>query len=372
MNGFLFLIKYNIYVYNMNKEDIIKKAYYDPEEGFVGITKLHYKLKSQGISLNDIKKFISKQEVYQRNKKNNEKGNSFIPRYPLQEFQIDLIYLDYPTLNLHKYALCCIDAFSKKANIELLKKKDAGDVTLAMSKVFLRMGLPDLLYCDEGSEFKNKTFLKLMKEHGVEVIFAIGHATFVERFNRTIKEMLNKYTQSTNSKTITTVISKMVNNYNNSFHSSIGMTPNEVTDKTKHVAQLNILKHSYQKKREPLKIGQQVRIQLKETSSTKGYKPKFSKTIHTITNKNRYYYTVSDSDKMYIRSNLRPVSEVETNTNEPDNIGTLEYRAKHLHKHKEDAKYNIPETNASERKDNLRKREPKFRLVDDKYGNVLF
>lgn len=356
----------------MNKEAIIKQAYYDPEIGFSGINKLYHKLKSQGISINDIKKFISKQEVYQQNKKNNEKGNSFIPRYPLQEFQVDLIYLDYPNLNLHKYALCCIDTFSKKADVELLKSKDAGDVTYAMSKVISRLGLPEIIYCDEGSEFKNKIFLKLMKENDVEVIFALGHATFVERFNRTIKEMLSKYTQSTNSKTITNVISKIVSNYNNSFHSVIGMTPNEVNDETQHIAQLNILNHSYQKKRAPLAVGQKVRVQLKEKLTTKGYTPKFSKTIHTILEKKKYYYVVNDSDKMYMRSNLRPVSDIEVNTNAPDNEGTLEHRAKNLHKHKDDAKYIIPETNASERKLNLRKREPKFKVIDDEYGVVNF
>jgi hypothetical protein len=37
------------------------------------------------------------------NKKNNRKMRSLIPRYPLQEFQIDLIHLDDSHLNNARY-----------------------------------------------------------------------------------------------------------------------------------------------------------------------------------------------------------------------------------------------------------------------------
>jgi SOS response regulatory protein OraA/RecX len=75
-------------------EELIKKAYYDPNQGFVGIEKLYRKLKSKGVTRKDIAAVLRKQEVYQVNKKNNQEHKSFIPRYPGQEFQIDLIYID--------------------------------------------------------------------------------------------------------------------------------------------------------------------------------------------------------------------------------------------------------------------------------------
>ena len=107
----------------MSTDEKIRQAYYNPEQGFVGIEKLFRKLKSQGIDRDDIRKFLKKQEVYQVNKKNNQKAESFIPRYVGQEYQIDLIYLDDPHLNKASYGLCCIDAFSKKADIELMKRR---------------------------------------------------------------------------------------------------------------------------------------------------------------------------------------------------------------------------------------------------------
>lgn len=104
-------------------ENIIREAYYDPLVGFVGMNKLYHKLKSYGITREQINDFLQKQEVYQTTKKNNQSRNSFIPRYPLQEFQIDLIYIDNPHLNQSKYGFCCIDVFTKKADIQLMSRK---------------------------------------------------------------------------------------------------------------------------------------------------------------------------------------------------------------------------------------------------------
>lgn len=74
-------IQQKIMTFNyMNKEEIIRKYYYDPEVGFSGIDKLYYKLKNQGINRHDIINFLKKQKVYQTNKKVNYKHNSFISK----------------------------------------------------------------------------------------------------------------------------------------------------------------------------------------------------------------------------------------------------------------------------------------------------
>src|SRR5437879_3187966 len=96
-----------------------------------------------------------------------------------------------------------------------------------MEQIVKRMGIPKYVYCDEGSEFNNDQFKKLMDKHGIELIFTLRHATIVERLNRTIKEMLYKYLQSTIQKR-SHVLPKILKNYNNSYHRIIGMAPNEV------------------------------------------------------------------------------------------------------------------------------------------------
>ena len=48
----------------------------------------------------------------------------------------------------------------------------------------------------------------------------------------------------------------------NSYHVSIGMSPNEVNDSNKHIVQVNLFKHATQKVREEIKVGDQVRVKL--------------------------------------------------------------------------------------------------------------
>ena len=55
------------------------------------------------------------------------------------------------------------------------------------------MGKPESVYCDEGSEFNNAMFKKLMNDNKIEIIFTLGHAPIVERYNRTLKDLINKY-----------------------------------------------------------------------------------------------------------------------------------------------------------------------------------
>ena len=350
----------------MSKENIIRELYYNPETGFSGIEKLFQKLKTRGITRQEIAKFLRKQEVYQRNIKVNYKRNSFIPLFPLQEFQVDLIYLDDPNLNLHKYGLCAIDAFTKKATIELLKTKTMTEVADAMQRVFDTMGVPKMVYSDEGSEFIGSAFKKLLSDNDVELVLALNHATMIERFNRTIKEMMSKYLQSTKSKTITVVLPKILKNYNDSYHSTIGMAPNEVNDSNKHLVQMRLIQKGIKRKYAPLKVGDEVRVELKQRSMNKGYRPKFSEQIHKIVEKQPHHFKINNSNKMYSRANIMPVGEIEYNVNEPDNENTLESRAKKLNTFKGTVKYNIPTTNLSERK--LRDR----KLVSQNKNNLIY
>lgn len=326
----------------MNKDDLIRKAYYNPSEGFVGIEKLFRKLEKFGITRKDIKNFLAKQEIYQTTIKNNKKQGSFIPQYPRQEFQVDLIYLEHKHLNKASYALCCIDIFTKRAHIELLKRKTGPVVTDAMQKCLDILGVPHMVYCDEGAEFTAKKFRDLMDKNNISLIFALNHAPFVERFNRTIKEQIYKYLQSTGTKTIINVLPKILENYNNSYHSSISMTPNEA-EKNPELALKKIRKKFQIKKRSVLKVGDKVRLMIKKKGLTKGYAPKFSKKVHTIIKFSAPHFFVNDVERGYLRSHLMKIDSVESNPETPLLENTREGHLKNL------AKLPVDESGVEER-----------------------
>lgn len=316
----------------MEAEEIIRKAFYSPDIGFTGSKKLYERLKLQGITKSQIDKFLKKQEITQISQKNYGKLGSFVPPEPLYEFQIDLIYLDNKHLNKASYGLVCVDTFTKIGAVELLKRKSAPQVVEAMKKILDRMNIPKYVYCDEGSEFNNDQFKRLMKENNIEIIFTLRHATMVERLNRTIKELLNKFLQSTNTKTITLVLPRIIKNYNNSYHKTIGMAPNEVNDDNKEEVYQNILEHANIKRYDPIKVGDKVRVQLKRKSFDKGYKPKWSKQIYEVEKIDGKYYIIKGLDRKYLRAFLQKVNEVEKNISPVDLSGTREGHLRKLHK----------------------------------------
>ena len=53
----------------------------------------------------------------------------------------------------------------------------------------------------------------------------------IERLNRTIKEKMFKYFSTNNTRKYVDILDLLVNQYNNSIHSSIKMTPNEASRK---------------------------------------------------------------------------------------------------------------------------------------------
>ena len=91
------------------------------------------------------------------------------------------------------YSLVCIDIFTKKADMEPMKDKEANTCNKAIENIFQRLGVPDSIYCDEGSEFTNKKILQLLETKNIKIIYATNHAPFVESFNRTMKRMMDRY-----------------------------------------------------------------------------------------------------------------------------------------------------------------------------------
>ena len=53
----------------------------------------------------------------------------------------------------------------------------------------------------------------------------------IERFNRTIKEKMFKYFSANNTRKFVDVLDLLVDQYNNTIHSSIKMIPNEASCK---------------------------------------------------------------------------------------------------------------------------------------------
>jgi hypothetical protein len=60
----------------------------------------------------------------------------------------------------------------KKAGMEPMRDKESTPCNKAMEKIFDRLGIPETIYSDEGSEFTNNSFIQLLDKHKIEMIYA--------------------------------------------------------------------------------------------------------------------------------------------------------------------------------------------------------
>ena len=205
-------------------------------------------------------------------------------------WQIDLVDMKkFKYVNSHyEYILTCIDIFSKKAWAYPIKKKTPFETAKIFKNIFSQGRIPKNICLDNGNEFKGECKILFIKNN-IKIIPSKTKlkASVIERFNRTLRaKMFRVFTFRKNNK-YTDVLEKLVDSYNNSYHSSIKTTPNSVFKKNepkiKEVlyGDLNTFSYdNYIKFR--FKKGDYVRISVEKSIFEKGYTPNFSKEIYLI------------------------------------------------------------------------------------------
>ena len=148
--------------------------------------------------------------------------------------QMDLA--DFPRFSQfndgNRYILVCIDAFSWMVWAESVTDKSAASVVRAANKIFTRMrNTPTHIQTDTGKEFYNVDFTRLMKKYKMTHYSTRNmdkKATIAERFIRTLKDKIYRFLTFSSGFRYSDVLQKIVQQYNNTIHSSIGIEPSRV------------------------------------------------------------------------------------------------------------------------------------------------
>ena len=155
-------------------------------------------------------------------------------------WQIDLMEM-IPFANINKgyrYIMTCIDVFSRYAYVMPLRSKGDEEVAKAMQKVLANAKPPpNNIQTDRGKEFYNQHVQRVFKKYNVNhyTVNSQFKAPIVERFNRTLREKLNRWFTHKGSKVWYNVLPQILQAYNNSKHSGIfKWRPSEVTRKNEH------------------------------------------------------------------------------------------------------------------------------------------
>ena len=179
-----------------------------------------------------------------------------------------------------KYLLCVIDLYSKYAFVVSLKDKRGITIVNAFNKIIIQSNKkPNKIWVDQGGEFDNNVFKKWLSYNDIIMYstYNEGKSVVAERFIRTLKNKLYKHMTATGKNVYYDVLDDVVNEYNNTKHSTIKMKPIDVGDNNKRVY---VDEHNEKDSR--FKVVDRVRIYKFKNIFAKGYAPNWSKEIFIV------------------------------------------------------------------------------------------
>ena len=181
----------------------------------------------------------------------------------------------------YTFLLLVIDIFSKYGWIVPLKNKKGETVAKALKNIFEKRK-PEKLWTDKGTEFYNKNVKDLIELYSTE---NEEKSSIVERWIRTMKEKMWKYFTDNNTYNYMDVLPELVEDYNNTVHSSTKLTP---IDASKKKNELTVWRNLYPDRYKinnltpKFSVGDEVRITKKKKVFEKGYTTRWTEEIFTI------------------------------------------------------------------------------------------
>jgi len=244
-------------------------------------------------------------------------------------YQADLMFLnDLSHSNKNVTSLLTIiNVNSKKAYVYPLKNKTEKSVSEAFEKFIKSIDTKSLvtIYTDSGTELINKKLANIFNNNNIHHIPINkkdnpNGTQIIERFNRTLRERINQYLLAYKTKTYIDKLDQIVNNYNNTHHSTLpnDIKPNEINQLDEAIIHTNIAdqnKEHINQLHNELKIGDKVRVLKKKDMFHKGGKYNYSKSPYIIQSYDGNGFIVKNmnnnnkSKKVYAYE-LKKISEV--------------------------------------------------------------
>lgn len=105
-------------------------------------------------------------------------------------------------------------------------------VVTAFEKLFRKNKAPKKCWGDFGKEFWDSQVANVFKQYSVHLYKTENEikSCIVERWIRSMKRMMYKYFTAARTRNYISVIHKMVDKYNSTYHRSIEMTPNKARE----------------------------------------------------------------------------------------------------------------------------------------------
>ena len=220
----------------------------------------------------------------------------------------------------YKFIFTIIDNHTKFAWAIPLKDKSGKSTTTAFKKLIeTSKRKPEKVWSDRGKEFYNKTFLDFLKQNEIQIYSTHSDlkAVFVERFNRTLLDLIKEPMYIEGKACWLNHINSALDKYNNRVHTTTRMTPFEASNKP-----IDPPTFVNKPKQPKFQVGDYVRVPDKRNIYSKGYTTNWNRElfkIQKINPTNPITYTLEDESneqiagKYYEQELLRSVFNFESN-----------------------------------------------------------
>ena len=179
-----------------------------------------------------------------------------------------------------RFLLCVIDIFNKYALVVPLKDKKGISIVKAF-QIILKLSnrKPNKIWVDKGSEFHNTYFKKWLRDNDI-VMYSThneGKSVVAERFIRTLKSKIYRYMTLISKNVYIDKLDDIVDEYNNTYHTTIKMKPIDVKDNT-FINTSKEINNKYPK----FKVGDRVIISKYKNIFAKRYMRNWSEEVFVI------------------------------------------------------------------------------------------
>lgn len=219
-----------------DRRQLITNAHDPPTAGHTGVSKTYSKLAEQYYwpkMRSDVAAYVRKCQVCATHKPTNGPPRENMQSHPKVSRPWETISTDLMgplprSLKGNSYVLVVTDYLSKFSLIFPLRTSSAEVVTRKIEEeVFLVFGVPRIIICDNGPQYRSTRFQKLAEQYACKIKYTANYhprANPTERVNRTIKTMLAMYVKD-NQRVWDQNIHKIACAIRSSRHETTKLTP---------------------------------------------------------------------------------------------------------------------------------------------------
>ena len=270
-------------------ERVLETVYYSLDEptSYGSVDRLS---RRTGVSKEKTREWLKSQDVYtlHRPVKRKFRRRRVYAKHLNDVIQADLLDLQSIAKynDGYRFVLVVIDVFGKKGYGRAIKSKSAKQVAPAMESILDQLfPTPNFCQTDRGVEFLNHDVQSLFRERNIKHYWTMNDeikAAVVERWIRTLKSKIYKYFTHKNTYRWVDVLQTLIDSYNNTYHRSIKMTPNQATDANADIVRANLYPPRETKSVWKYRVGQKCRISKGKHVFHKGYREGWSEEIFVI------------------------------------------------------------------------------------------